>query len=357
MRYSFLINGLIGGGTEKVCKLLANELSIKGHYITLYVFDNETRERFNLHQNVNLIFLGKKNSLASFSVLKHLIPHIKTASILVFNHELALSLFFAKLATRSPIKIISRMNNTFSMTIKFKRFTYRIVVNLLMKIFYRYMDHYIFQSEGIKADLVENYSVKGDSTLLPNPIDIPQGGDKSANKNKILYVGRLVKQKNIKDLLDVVHSIVSINPAILLTIVGDGPERSDLEQYVLKLNLNNNVNFVGQTQQVQQYYLESSLTLLTSFNEGFPNVLLESIANGVPVVSYDCPSGPSEIIQNGINGFLVEYLNKVDLEKRIIEGLNYHWEFNLLIKSIHRFRTKSVVLSYENLLSQYEKGL
>ena len=355
MKYSFLINSIEGGGTEKVCKLLAVALACKGHSIDLFIFDNDKKKEA-LHENINLIFLGKKNSLKSFRVFIKILPSIQTSSILVFNHELALSLLFAKFFTRKNLKIISRMSNTFSMTIKFKRFTYRVVVNLLMKFFYRYMDHYIFQSEGIKADLIQNYGVTGPSTLLSNPIEIPDSKHYITpykSHTRLLYVGRLVKQKNIIDLLNIIKDLHEKYPNIILTIVGDGPEREILEAYTIKNNLDKKVFFVGQQESVSEYYYKSDLTLLTSFNEGFPNVLLESIAHGVPVISYNCPSGPSEIIENGVNGFLVEYLNQTEFKEKIILGLNYNWESDRLINSINRFKSEYIVSNYEKALNQY----
>lgn len=355
MKYSFLINGLIGGGTEKICKLLANSFADKGHSINLYVFDNDRGVDFGFHNNVKVIFLGKKNSLRSFRVLAKLIPSIQTSSILVFNHELALSLLFAKSITRSNLKIISRMNNTFSKTIKFKRFTYRVVVNALMKLFYRHMDHYIFQSEGIKRDLTVNYGVNGASNLISNPIVIPNStSDFIKSRSRLLYVGRLVKQKNVMDLLDVMKMINISHPLLTLTIVGDGPERKVLESYAQRCGLDKQVNFIGETKSVSQYYIESDLTLLSSFNEGFPNVLLESIAYGTPVVSYDCPSGPSEIIENGVNGFLVKHLNKSDFKDKVVEGLTHDWNLESLVKSIHRYKSENITSEYEMVLNKYE---
>ncbi|MFA0182682.1 hypothetical protein OAW_01830 [Vibrio cyclitrophicus ZF170] len=353
MKYSFLINSLVGGGTEKVCKLLAHDFSLRGHKVDLYVFDNKCSFDLNLGHNVNIIYLGKKNSLKSFPILLRLIPKIDTSSILIFNHELALSTLFAKICLRSSIKIVTRMNNTFSVTIKFKSFKYRIIVKFLMKLFYRYMDFYIFQSKGIQDDLVRNFGVTGPYQIIHNPIEIPEYKVRSkSNANKILYVGRLVKQKNILDILYVVNSIFIKKHEIRLTIVGDGPEVNVLKEYCVANKIDNIVDFVGMVKDVSPYYYSSDLTVLSSFNEGFPNVLLESIAHGTPVVSYDCPSGPSEIIKDGVNGFIVEHLNKLELENKILLALGYDWNYLNLFNSISHFEKSRIVSEYESVLSR-----
>lgn len=356
MRYSFLINSLLGGGTEKVCKLLSQELASRDSDIDLYVFDNKYTFDLKLGDRVNIIYLGKKNSLNSFPVLLRLMPKIKTSSILVFNHELALSTLFAKFFVRSNIKIITRMNNTFSVTIKFKSLKYRIFVKLLMKLFYRYMNFYIFQSKGIQDDLMSNYGVTRPFKIIHNPIEMRENKSiyDSGETKKILYVGRLVKQKNILDILSVVNSMSTKEYRIKLTIVGDGSEMKSLKEYCIINGLDNIVEFVGMVEDTSPYYYNSDLTVLSSFNEGFPNVLLESIAHGTPVVSYDCPSGPSEIIKDGVNGFIVEYLNKMELESKIIAALAYDWEPNKLLDSISQFEKSIIVSEYESVMNKFE---
>lgn len=357
MTFSFLINSLNGGGTEKVCRTLSNELTKKGYQIDLYVL-SEKECVLSLDDNVNVIFLGKYGTIGSLPHLYKVIKNIKTNSILVFNHELALILLLVKAITRSKLNIISRMNNTFSKTIKFKKVHYRIIMNFIMKLFYRYVDYYIYQSTGIKNDLVNNYSASGNFSLIANPIDIPDllvNKSNKKNKRKLLYVGRLVKQKNIFDLLCVFQSIYENNKDISLIIVGSGPEKESLEKYCLNNTMLDAVEFVGRVENVGDYYGKADVTVLTSFNEGFPNVLLESIANGTPVVSYDCPSGPSEIIIDGVNGFLVEHLDREKMKSSILKSLELNWECDLLINSIDKFKSENIVRQYESVLKLNEK--
>jgi N-acetylgalactosamine-N,N'-diacetylbacillosaminyl-diphospho-undecaprenol 4-alpha-N-acetylgalactosaminyltransferase len=91
-----------------------------------------------------------------------------------------------------------------------------------------------------------------------------------------------------------------------LLIVGEGLFREKLETQVKNLNIENDVVFNGQTSNPFPYYKNAYATLLTSINEGFPNVLIESLATGTPVISYDCKSGPAEIISQRTNGLLVK---------------------------------------------------
>ncbi|PKH31896.1 glycosyltransferase [Shewanella sp. ALD9] len=354
MYHNFLINSLQGGGTEKVCKIIANGLAEKGYIINIYIFDDRDELAVQqCHTNVRLFFLGKASSIKSIPSLFSLVPQLAGGSILVFNHEYALVLLLIKLFLRKDLKIISRMNNTFSITVLFKSKKYRFFVTLLMKLFYKKMDFYIYQSKGIKDDLVRNYYVTGPSELIPNPIGLPTSilNKKSNSKHQLLYVGRLVKQKNVIDILKAVKFISISNPNVILIIVGDGPEKERLKLFCLENDIVKHVSFVGKVLNVAQYYSEANLTILSSFNEGFPNVLLESISYNTPVVSYDCPSGPSEIIINGVNGFLVKHLDQNDLQEKIISALSYNWKEKELLESISKFNCKNIISKYETVLN------
>lgn len=357
VRFSFLINSLVGGGTEKVCKTLVEQLSLSGFFIDLYVLsDNSESSAYIFPKNVTVHYLGKKNTFKSFFLFLKLIDRLSTSSIMIFNHELALSFLFAKKVKRSKVKIISRMNNTFSVTIKFKSIKYRFVVDTLMKLFYRYMDFYIFQSKGIELDLINNYKVKGPSAQIPNPTAIKEPlKNKHFSGKKLLYVGRLVKQKNVLDILVVFKQLKESDSELTLTIVGDGPERKMLEMYCEKNGLLDAVFFAGHNQDVSTYYSQADVVLLTSYNEGFPNVLLEALSHSTPVVAYDCPSGPSEIIVNGVNGFLVKYLDKNDLKININKALNAKWCTNSLVDSIKRYDIEKITKQYESVLKKYER--
>jgi len=357
LKFSFLINSLKGGGTEKVCKLLSSKLVRLGHEVDLYVLDDCYSEiKIN---EVNVFYLGKKKSLKSLPTLINLIPNLKTNSILIFNHELAIMFLFAKWLCRSDVLIISRMNNTFSITIKFKKWAYRATMNTLMKMFYRFLDFYIYQSKGIKDDLENNYYVKGPGIQIANPIEVPNLTDLrkgSVKEQSLLYVGRLVKQKNVIDILSVFKNLVIINPKLTLKIVGEGSERKALEEYCIAQNISEKVIFTGNVNDVSLYYKNASLTLLTSFNEGFPNVILESMSYGTPVIAYDCPSGPSEIIDYKVNGILVRYLDKNHLKESILNALDTTWDQHVVRNSISRYSSENIVRTYEKVLSDIEMG-
>ncbi|MFL7040947.1 glycosyltransferase [Vibrio lentus] len=351
---SFFINSLVGGGTEKICVNLANELAIRGRDITVYVLDTE--HEHNIDSTVCVEFLGKSTASKSFFKIKKIIDKMSDSdSILVFNHELAIVTYWVKLLSGKKIRIISRINNTLSITIQFKSLKYRLLVGRVMKIFYSKIDSFIFQSNGIKEDLFDNYNLSNDCDyhVIPNFVDVPTINEHSRvemKRRKIVYVGRLVKQKNIDDILEALRILIDRGCEVDLDIIGEGVERERLVSLTDKLKIGKFVNFLGLKKDVSQYYLSSHLTVLSSFNEGFPNVLIESLSYGIPVVSYDCPSGPSEIIIDGTNGFLVEHLNVNKLAEGLEKALKHNWDKNELLHSIQKYERSKVIDQYDKVL-------
>ncbi|END3381747.1 glycosyltransferase [Vibrio alginolyticus] len=348
---NILINSLKGGGTEKVCSLLASYLSDSGYKVNLYVLDNDGND-YPVSCNVNVKYLGKSSSIRSFPVLAKLLRTEKINKILVFNHELSLVLFFIKKLYSLDFKIISRINNTLSKTIVFKSLKYKFVVGGLMKLFYKKMDFFIFQSNGIKLDMISNYGVKDNYSIINNPIVTSNytGESKKDKDIDILYVGRLVEQKNVKDILHVVSSLAKKGKEYKLSIVGDGPKRNELERYCKLNSLEQQVTFWGHQSNIDEFYHRAKLTVLTSHNEGFPNVLVESLSYGVPIVSYDCPSGPSDIIISGKNGVLVEHLNVIDFEQAVDYSLNHSWDENEILDTTRKFDVDFIARQYQNVI-------
>ena len=112
-------------------------------------------------------------------------------------------------------------------------------------------------------------------------------------------------EKGVDDLIRAFHLIASELPNWTLLLVGDGPERLAIESLVQELQLENQVEFSGWQRELESSYERTSLFVLPSKYEGFPNVLLECMARGIPPISFDCPSGPRAIIRNETDGLLV----------------------------------------------------
>jgi glycosyltransferase involved in cell wall biosynthesis len=142
--------------------------------------------------------------------------------------------------------------------------------------------------------------------------------DSNTPGQQLLYVGRLAANKGLPILLQSIASLQSSHPEITLTVVGDGEERAILEQMSLQLGLQKRVKFVGYKSQaeVRQYLQQTEIFVLPSFAEGIPVVLMEAMAARVPVVATQI-AGVSELVEDGISGYLIPPGDPISLAKRI----------------------------------------
>lgn len=142
---------------------------------------------------------------------------------------------------------------------------------------------------------------------------------------RLLFVGRLAAAKGLPILLESLVSLRRSHPDIVLTVVGDGPDRQKLEQITAQLGLSQNVKFVGYKSQaeVRDYFQQTDIFVMSSFAEGIPVVLMEAMAAGVPVVATQI-AGVSELVEDGVNGYLVPPGDAVSLAENIEKLLNNH---------------------------------
>lgn len=168
---------------------------------------------------------------------------------------------------------------------------------------------------------------------IPNFIDDIPKIDSSLQEKNLISIGRLSKEKGYLDLLKLYEKNLKKYPDWLLHIVGDGPEKETLENYIEKKNLKDKVilhGFQGK-EAINELLHSSSIYLMTSYTESFGIVLIEAMSHGIPCIAYSSAEGAKELIIDGKNGFLIpnrkedEMLEKIDLlisnpEKRIKMG-------------------------------------
>jgi glycosyltransferase involved in cell wall biosynthesis len=154
-----------------------------------------------------------------------------------------------------------------------------------------------------------------------NPITIKISRFSTCEHKIVIAVGRLDPQKGFDYLIDSWGKIAGKYPDWQLNIFGEGPERHNLEIQIEKSNLGSHVFLRGATSNILDEYINSSIFVLSSRYEGFPLVIEEAMSCGLPIVSFDCPSGPSELVKDGLNGFLIPIVGDVKNMASHIEKL------------------------------------
>ena len=360
-----LINSLAGGGAEGVCVSIANSFAANGYEVDLIVLNLNNEVYLNrLSKEINLIVLNVNNARYSFlSLLKYLIKN-KPKKIIVFSYELSAILVILRSLFRLKIKIISRNINTLSKKIKFleqQNFWIRYVVKNLIYYSYQKIDYVINQCYAMKEDLNKLYpQLSHKSGVIYNPISnhildyVNLNDIKNVKKeNYILCVGRLEKQKAFHYAIEGFARIKNKFPSLRLKILGEGSLEKELKQKANDLKLLDRIDFEGFQKNIIPYYLHARATVLTSFYEGFPNSLLESIILGTPVVSFDCLCGPNEIIKKGINGYLVKQEDISDLENKLSLVIKSRFDIEKMSLTVEKFKLDKIFKHYQKILNSF----
>ena len=211
----------------------------------------------------------------------------------------------------------------------------------------------------MQTDLLNLYpNLKNKTSVIYNPVSLEilnyaNSNDLSKIKkeNYLLCVGSLKKPNAFHYAIEGFASIANQFPELRLKIVGRGELENAFKRHAERYSVLNRVDFEGFQKNIINYYLFAKATLLTSFYEGFPNVLIESITLGNPIVSFDCPSGPSEIVEEGINGYLAEFKNVSDLKNKLAQIMSNKFIYQKISLTASKYNTIRIVKNYEELLS------
>ncbi len=364
-KITFLISTLSGGGAEGVCVGIANTFVENGWAVDLVVLNLRNEAYLNrISDKVNLIVLNVNHARYSgFPLLKYIYKN-NIKSVLVFNYELSVVLVILRTLFKLKIKIISRNISTFSAKmVQFYQLSLwdRYVVAPLIKYFYHRVDYVVNQSNGMRDDLISIYpKLNYTTSVIFNPIpaqliDYSKQNDLSQIKkeNYLLCIGRLEKIKGFHHAIKAFAGIVKKYPYLRLKIVGKGSEEKRLKKLVKDYSISDRVDFEGFKKDIIPYYLHARVTILPSLYEGYPNVLIESISMNTPVIAFDCPSGPNEIILDGRNGYLVKNQDVNDLRKKMLNFPYDKFVYRDLVNSIKKNHIEIVFRQYEKLLSLY----
>lgn len=228
----------------------------------------------------------------------------------------------------------------------------------IAKLIFKKANEVVAVSNGIKQKMEHEYNVKS-IVVIPNSLEFIKFTSADILPFEyVIAVGRLVKLKQFDRLIDCYSKSRLPNKNIHLVILGVGEEQTNLQNKISELNLDDKVHLLGFKKNVYDYILNSKFLVLSSKYEGFPMVVLEALSIGIPVVSFDCESGPNEMIQNNFNGILVENQNFEELTSKLdifVEDEIFYQECkNNAISSVAKFQSNIIVnqwlqlLGYEN---------
>ncbi len=364
-KITFLISTLSGGGAEGVCVGIANSFADNGWKVDLVVLNLKNEAYLNrISDKVNLVVLNVNHARYSGISLLNYIYKNNIKTVLVFNYELSVVLVILRILLRLKIKIISRNISTFSAKmVQFYQLSLwdRYIVAPMIKYFYHRVDYVVNQSNGMRDDLISIYPKLNYSTSVifnPIPAQLIEYANKNdlsqiKKENYLLCIGRLEKIKGFHHAIKAFSGIVKKYPYLRLKIVGKGSEEMRLRKIATHYAVEDRVDFEGFKKDIIPYYLHARVTILPSLYEGYPNVLIESISMNTPVIAFDCPSGPNEIIIDGRNGYLVKNQDLNDLRKKMLNFPYDKFIYRDLANSIKKNHIETVFKKYEDLIYKF----
>ena len=299
---------MFAGGAERVIAQLANYLSRKKYtvkIITIY----DSKLYYSLDSNIEVISIGRKsknklfNKISQYGSLRRIIKKDMPEVILTMPEDTGVYVIASLVGIKVPVYVSERNNPWVMPDVKITR--------LLRQLVYRKTKGIIFQTEMAKSFFPKSIQRKG--IILKNPVDdtrIPEV-HKGERSKTIAAVGRLASQKNYFLLIDAFCEFWKNHKEYELHIYGDGPEKNRLSEYILAKGMSSNITLKGRDKDVLSKIVKCAFFVLSSDYEGMPNVLIEAMCMGLPVISTNCPSGgPRELIENNVNGILIDVGDK-----------------------------------------------
>lgn len=297
------------GGAERVISLLLKKL-IKDFNVTLVIFYDYVD--FDIPEEVELIILLPKGDKINtfYRKAKDTLLISRKYNKLIKDKNIDISIAF--LAIPNIINgIMAKLNKNLKTIISERCFpsimytankSSKFLVKYVFPIFYPLNNHLFSNSLYINRDLKESFKVNMPMSVIYNPIEINDVNIKSidsisaSNPLKLINVGNIYEPKNQKLILDAIHKLDK--GEYHLTLCGSGILEEELIKYSSYLKLDDHVEFKGRINDVNDYLIASDCFVLSSKTEGFPNVVLEAMAIGLPVISTNCMSGPLELLND-----------------------------------------------------------
>ncbi|MFW2043340.1 glycosyltransferase family 4 protein [Acinetobacter sp. ULE_I001] len=301
----FIINSLSNkSGTERVACLLAN-LFLKDLNCHVAIANRDTNKvnvAYNLEEEVE-VFKIPGSYYEFYKELNIKVKELQPDLILIHNMG-RLSLLCSILSTSKDTKIISLEHVAFDVRPAWVKF--------LSKILYKKINQVITLTA---EDMLSYQSFHNNIKKINNisPFDVDKFSANYAKDSKtIISIGRLTYQKNFESLLETWKIVSQHNNEWCLEIYGAGEDEEKLQSFIRENDLKN-VYLKGQTIDVQSVYQLAAFYVMSSRFEGLPMVLIEAQSFGLPIISYDCPHGPAEVVENNKTGFLIENQNSTKL--------------------------------------------
>jgi glycosyltransferase involved in cell wall biosynthesis len=344
-------------GTEIATYNIAKHLSKRGHEVHIMTSLDEGLPKESAEHGIYIHRIGWRKArfvgvLIFWTKIIRILRNIRPDIIHIQGISMGMPGLMAKVILKKPILVWGRGTDVYHPN---------LIMSILSKQIICYADIVVALSEDMKKEMQK--TCMRNITVIPNGINLDRYENicKDMVREKlhfktceklILFIGSLRTEKGLKYLIDAMDLIRGKNRSCRLIIVGEGSEERILKKMVKNLNLSNYVYFIGQipNEMVPCYMAASDVFVLPSLYEGLPNVILEAMASGLPIVATKVGALP-EILIDGVNGFLIEPENSRQIYEKVSLLLEDQ-ELRVIISKNNRENAKKY--SWDNIIKKIE---
>lgn len=369
MNLLIFIHSLHSGGAERVTANLANHWAAKGWQVTVVTLTPATLDFYQLAPDVKRIALNvASESGGALSAIVNNLRRIRALRRVL--QQVRPDVALAMMSTANILLAFATMGLTGVATVGSER-TYPPRIPLgraweaLRAHFYEKLGAMVALTEE-SATWLRQHTRARRITVIPNaapwplPVQPPllpvPHRDRANGEFMLLAVGRLSEEKGFHHLITSFQALASEFPKCELVILGEGPDRSALQAQIAAAGMQGRIHLPGRAGNVGQWYEAADLYVMSSRFEGFPNTLAEALAHGLPAISFDCDTGPRDIIRPEVDGLLVPAGDMEALQKalrRLMGDAALRRQFGMrAVEARERFSLERVAGMWENLFKE-----
>lgn len=356
------LSDLSAGGAERVATTLCNSWSAKGYLVTLVVtFSGATEPFYPLSPEVETIFLAHRvksqrkslwNQFERLRALRWVIQEKQADVVISFLTNVNVAAIFATRGLAVPVIACERNDPTHQ--------SIPSGLACQRRMLYPFAEMITVQTEAAAPVMRSICPSARNIQVIPNPLPsgipdaAPSREPETKNEYRLIAMGRFVEQKNFCMLIEEFANLADENTNWQLIVYGEGPLRPQLEERIVRLQMDDRIHLPGRTATPWQVMQEADAFVLSSRYEGFPNVLMEAMALGLPCVAVDCPHGPRDLSRDGQDALLVPLNDSRAFQealRRIMSDPTLRTELGRQAqKSIHhRYNLEKILQKWEGL--------
>lgn len=342
------------GGTERVSVMIANELAVCGKYevCILSLCEQCKAPFYTIHKTIKRYKLGDKwlqpgpGYLPLIPKLRHFLKEQRIDLILDVDIVLDVLSIPASWGIKTKVLSWEHFNCDYEMSMLYRR--------CILKFSVKHSDYVITLTEGDRKTYGKRTGRTKNIEAIYNPMKMEDVVDAGEKENWIITAVRLVYDKGIDFLAETAAEVLTKHPDWKWYVLGEGEERRLLEEAILKNGLEGRLIAPGLVSNVGEYLDKAKMFVLTSRVEGLPMCLIEAKAHDLPCISFDIATGPSEVIEHGVNGYLIEPFDVDDMILKVnalIENDKLQKQFQNNAKNdIEKFQMKDIMEKWNRVI-------